>query len=104
MLISLSRAEKLIGSYNLSLLSFLIERMSKGRGKHFYFTHFHFLIPFLKKSFITSIDIFIISTEIFNLLHIISRKKNPLKTADSLMNLQSVLWVCRCEDYIRPST
>lgn len=31
MLISLSRAEKLIGSYNLSLVSFLIERMSKGR-------------------------------------------------------------------------
>lgn len=101
MLISLSRAEKLIGSYNLSLVSFLIERMSKGKGekkkkeKHFHSTHFHFLISFFKKSFITTIDIFIISVGylICHALSVSRKKKTPLKTANSLMNLQSILQV-----------
>lgn len=95
MLISLSRAEKLIGSYNLSLVSFLIERMSKGKGekkkkeKHFHSTHFHFLISFFKKSFITTIDIFIISVGylICHALSVSRKKKNPFKDSKQFNEL-----------------
>ena len=87
------RAEKLIGSYNLSLVSFLIERMSKGRGKkkekHFHSTHFQFLISFFSKSSITSIDIFIISVGylICYTLSVSRGKKNLLKDSKQFNEL-----------------
>ena len=49
------------------------------------------------KSFITSIDIFIISIGylICYTLLVSRKRKTSWKTADSLMNMKSILWVCR---------
>lgn len=83
MLISLSRAEKLIGSYNLSLVSFLIERMSKGREKKkrktFSFYSFSFFNFFFLEKFYYKYWHFHYFNWIFNLLHTVSRGKRAFK-------------------------
>lgn len=73
MLILLSRAEKLIGSYNLSSVFLLIESMSKGRKKNI-FIPLIFTFNFFEK-FYYQYWHFHYFNWIFNLLHTISRKK-----------------------------